>query len=190
MRKKTTFITREGTFKFKVMPFGLTGAPATFQRLMNLVMAGLNLEIFLVYLDDIIVFSSGVDEHLDRLRAVLERLRSAQFVSLTEILKVSTVPEVGLLPGTCRIGGRHRDRLDEDRERRFMAGSGQLERAPFVRRIVQLLSEIRQRFRRNRSAAAQTFEKRSPVSMVTRLSNRVRVLETGSDHLAGSGDAY
>ena len=77
--EKPTFITREGTFKFKVMPFGLTGAPATFQRRMYLVMAGLNLEICLaVYLDDIIVFSSGVDEHLDRLRAVLKRLRSAQ----------------------------------------------------------------------------------------------------------------
>ena len=70
--KKTTFITREETFKFKVMPFGRTGAPATFQRIMDLDMAGLNLEICLVYLDDIIVFSSGVDEHLDRLRAVLE----------------------------------------------------------------------------------------------------------------------
>ena len=61
-----------------MMPFGLTGAPATFQSLMDLVMAGLNLEICHVYLDDIIVFSSGVDEHLDRLKAVLERVRSAQ----------------------------------------------------------------------------------------------------------------
>ena len=40
--EKTMFITREGTFNFKVMPFRLTGAPATFQRLMDLVMAGLN----------------------------------------------------------------------------------------------------------------------------------------------------
>ena len=45
---KTTFITREGTFRFRVMPFGLTGAPATFQRLMDLVMSGLNLEVCLV----------------------------------------------------------------------------------------------------------------------------------------------
>ena len=76
--EKTTFITREGTFKFKVMPFGLNGAPATFQRQMDLVMDGLILEICLVYLDDIIVFSSKVSEHLRRLRAILERLESAR----------------------------------------------------------------------------------------------------------------
>ena len=60
------------------MPFGLTGAPATFQRLMDMIMAGLNLEICLVYLDDIIVFESGVHEHLKRLRAIFERLRGAR----------------------------------------------------------------------------------------------------------------
>ena len=61
---KTTFITREGAFWFRVMPFGLTEAPATFQRLMDLVMSGLNLEVCLVYLDDIIVFSVDVPSHL------------------------------------------------------------------------------------------------------------------------------
>ena len=76
--EKTTFITRERTFKFKVMPFGLTGAPATFQRLMDLTSAGLNLEICLVYLDDIVFFSAGVDENLDRIIAVLERVRGAR----------------------------------------------------------------------------------------------------------------
>ena len=60
----------QSPFKFKVMPFGLTGAPATFQPLMELVMAGLNMEICLVYLDDIIIFSSEVFEHLRRLRAI------------------------------------------------------------------------------------------------------------------------
>ena len=76
--EETTFITREGTFKFKVIPFGLISAPATFRRLMDLVMAGLNLEVFLVYLDNIIVYSSGAGDHLKRLRAVLNRLRGAQ----------------------------------------------------------------------------------------------------------------
>ena len=76
-RDKTTFVTREGTFRFRVMPFGLTDAPATFQRLMDVVMSGLNLEVCLVYLDDIIVFSRDVDTHLDRLRAVFERMQAA-----------------------------------------------------------------------------------------------------------------
>ena len=76
-RDKTTFVTREGTFRFRVMPFGLTGAPATFQRLMDVVRSGLNLEVCFVYLDDIIVYSRDVDTHLDRLKAVFERLQAA-----------------------------------------------------------------------------------------------------------------
>ena len=74
-RDKTTFVNREGTVRFRVMPFGLTGAPAIFQRLMDVVMSGLNLEVCLVYLDDIIVYSRDVDTHLNRLRPVFERLQ-------------------------------------------------------------------------------------------------------------------
>ena len=73
-RDKTTFVTREGTFIFRVMPFGLTGAPATFQKLMDVVMSGLNLKVCLVYLDYIIVYSRDVETHLDRLRAVFDGL--------------------------------------------------------------------------------------------------------------------
>ena len=72
--EKTTFVTREGTFKFRVMPFGLTDAPATFQRLMDMIMAGLILEICLIYLDDIIVFASGVREHLQAAQGNLRAL--------------------------------------------------------------------------------------------------------------------
>ena len=74
---KTAFITRRGMFKFKTMPFGLCNAGATFQRLMDLVLTGLNLEVCLVYLDDILVFSKTADEHLDRLIQVLKRLKEA-----------------------------------------------------------------------------------------------------------------
>ncbi|KAG1103030.1 hypothetical protein G6F42_017276 [Rhizopus arrhizus] len=59
------------------MPFGLTNAPATMQRLMDSVLAGLKWQICLVYLDDIVVFSSSFDQHLQDLRAVLSRLRAA-----------------------------------------------------------------------------------------------------------------
>ena len=76
--EKTTHITPEGTFKFRVMPFDLTGAPVIIQRLMDMIIAGLNLEICLVYLDDIIAFASGVHEHLKRLRAIFERLQAAR----------------------------------------------------------------------------------------------------------------
>ncbi len=73
-RAKTAFITKRGLYEFKVMPFGLTNAPATWQRTMDLVLAGLKWHICLVYLDDIIVFSKTVDEHLTNLQLVFDAL--------------------------------------------------------------------------------------------------------------------
>ncbi|OWZ11418.1 Pol Polyprotein [Phytophthora megakarya] len=64
-RDKTAFITKRGLFRFRRMPFGLSNAPATFQRLMNGVLRGLTWTSCLVYLDDIIVFSrGGIEEHV------------------------------------------------------------------------------------------------------------------------------
>jgi len=74
---KTAFITRRGMFRFRTMPFGLCNAGATFQRLMDLLLSGLNLDICLVYLDDIIVYSTTLEQHLDRLDQVLDRLQRA-----------------------------------------------------------------------------------------------------------------
>ena len=53
---KTAFVTRRGCFRFKVLSFGLTGAPSLFQRLMDMVMSGLTWTSALCYLDDIVVF--------------------------------------------------------------------------------------------------------------------------------------
>ena len=74
---KTMFVTRRGTFRFKMMPFGLCNAPPTFQRLMNVAMSGFDPEICLVYLDDIIVHSWDLGSHLDRLERLFERLTRA-----------------------------------------------------------------------------------------------------------------
>ena len=76
-RPKTAFSTNSGHYQFVTMPMGLKGAPATFQRLMDLVMKGLKWDILLVYLDDILVFGRTADEHLTRLETVLERLSQA-----------------------------------------------------------------------------------------------------------------
>ena len=75
--KKTAFITADGLYQFKVMPFGLTNAPSTFQRMMDVLLAGLKWNSCLVYLDDIVVFSDSIPQHLKRLDAVLERLEKA-----------------------------------------------------------------------------------------------------------------
>jgi hypothetical protein len=76
-KEKTAFITEEGSFEYNVMPFGLTNAPSTFQRLMNLVLAGINHQMCLVYIDDILIFSQTFAQHLSDLRSVFARLRAA-----------------------------------------------------------------------------------------------------------------
>ena len=73
----TAFATASGLYEFCVLPFGLCYAPSTFQRLMHQVLHGLDRNICLIYLDDIIVFSRTFAEHLSRLRLVFDRLRAA-----------------------------------------------------------------------------------------------------------------
>jgi hypothetical protein len=63
--------------EWKVMPFGLCNAPSSWQRLMDLLMAGLNWHGVLIYLDDVLVFGKDFEEHYSRLREVLSRLRRA-----------------------------------------------------------------------------------------------------------------
>ena len=75
---KTAFRTRYGSFEFRVLPFGLTNAPATFQALMNTVFSDLLDTCVVVYLDDILVYSSSEEEHEQHLEAVLARLRKHQ----------------------------------------------------------------------------------------------------------------
>jgi transposase InsO family protein len=72
--EKTAFTTPMGLFEAVRMPFGLANAPATFQRLMNRVLQGETYQHLLVYLDDIIVYSATVSEHIERLDRVFTRL--------------------------------------------------------------------------------------------------------------------
>jgi hypothetical protein len=75
----TAFSTPYGLYEFNVMPFGLTGAPGLFQRLMENVLKGLQFENCLIYLDDVVIFSSSFNEHLQRLRFVFDRFRESGF---------------------------------------------------------------------------------------------------------------
>jgi len=75
---KTAFSTRYGLFEFCVLPFGLTNAPATFMRLMNTIFVG-ELDRFVqVFLDDILIFSETIEQHVAHLRKVLTTLRQQQ----------------------------------------------------------------------------------------------------------------
>ena len=71
---KTAFTTPFGLFEYTSMPLGLTGAPATFQRLMNGVMSDFLFNFLLVYLDDLLIFSQSFDDHLQHLEKILKKL--------------------------------------------------------------------------------------------------------------------
>src|SRR6266542_2879756 len=76
-RKYTTFLTAYGLYQFKVIPFGLVNAPATFQRLMNDILRDYLRKFCLVYLDDIIIYSKSLKDHKRHVRKVLQVIKSA-----------------------------------------------------------------------------------------------------------------
>ena len=75
-KNKTGFITNDGFYEFNVMPFGLSNAPATFQRYMDMVLAGLKWQCLLVYLDDICIFAKSFEEHMENLISTFDRLKN------------------------------------------------------------------------------------------------------------------
>ena len=75
---KITFRTSYGHYEFLVMPFGLTNAPRAFMDLMNRVFQLYLDRFFIVFFDDILVYSGSLEEHLEHLRIVLQTLRERQ----------------------------------------------------------------------------------------------------------------
>ena len=75
-RPKTAFITKYGLFEHTKMPFGLCNAPSTFQRCMEFIFKRMQWQTILIYLDDIIIFSSDL-EHFEHLNELLKRLKNA-----------------------------------------------------------------------------------------------------------------
>jgi hypothetical protein len=73
----TTFRTRYGAYRYKVLPFGLTNGPSTFQRFINETMMGYLDDFCSAYIDDILIFSDTLEEHHDHVKKVLQRLRDA-----------------------------------------------------------------------------------------------------------------
>lgn len=76
--EKTAFKTHHGHFQFRVMPFGVTNGPPTFQCLINSIFYGPNRKFVISFLDDILVFSCSLQEHVEHLRTVFSILRQHQ----------------------------------------------------------------------------------------------------------------
>ena len=93
---KTAFTTFEGLYEFKVMPFGLCNAPSTFQRLMQRTLRGMS-HFCNAYIDDILVFSDTVEEHMEHMRLVFQRLREVGIKLHPQKCSLgrSTVPYLG-----------------------------------------------------------------------------------------------
>lgn len=76
-REKTAFTTGRGLYQWRSMPMGLTNSPATFQRMMELVLRGLPWQVCMVYLDDVLIYSPTFEDHLFNLREVFTRIQAA-----------------------------------------------------------------------------------------------------------------
>ncbi|XP_013932051.1 PREDICTED: RNA-directed DNA polymerase homolog [Thamnophis sirtalis] len=81
---KTAFGTRYGHFEYTVMPFGLTNAPAIFQHFMNDIVQDLLDQFFIIYLDDILIYSASREDHRQHLGLVLQRLREHRLYAKLE----------------------------------------------------------------------------------------------------------
>ena len=110
---KTTCVTRYGAFEFLVMPFGLTNAPATFCTLMNQVFHEYLDKFVVVYLDDIVVYSSTLKEHEQHLQLVFEKLRQNKLFVKREkcAFGQTTIKFLGHIVEEGRI------RMDQDKVR-------------------------------------------------------------------------
>lgn len=103
---KTAFICHQGTFEFMRMPFGVAGGPATFQTLMDRVLEGINHKFAMAFLDDVLVYSETLEDHLEHVREVLKRISSAQLTINPEKVHVccQSLKFLGheISPGQCR----------------------------------------------------------------------------------------
>lgn len=90
------FITPSGLYSYTVMPFGLQNAAATFQWLMNKVVAGL--EGCAVYLDDVVIYSNTCGDHVDHISALLTRLTWANLT-----INLATVTYLGKVVGQGQV---------------------------------------------------------------------------------------
>jgi len=122
---KTAFSAEGGHFEYVRMPFGLNNAPATFQRLMNNIFGELLGKCCLIYMDDIMVFSASLQEHITDLERVFKKLAEANFklqLDKTEFLRKEVeylghvVTQQGIKPNPGKIEAIKRFEIPKTRK--------------------------------------------------------------------------
>ncbi|CAM5143851.1 unnamed protein product [Natator depressus] len=101
---KSAFITPLGLYEFLTLPFGLKGAPATFQHLVDQLLRGME-SFAKAYIDDICVFSQTWEDHMSQVRQVLDRLQGPGLTVKAEKCKVgmAEVSYLGHRVGSGRL---------------------------------------------------------------------------------------
>ena len=122
-------------FQWKVMPFGLVNAPATFQRLMDNVLGGL-MDRCIVYLDDILIYSKSIDEHHHSIRLIFNRLMEHKLY--VKLSKCSFVQEEISFLG--HIVGAGKVRIEPEKSEKICGWKPPLKSAKEVRKFWGLVS--------------------------------------------------
>ena len=144
---KTSFRTRYGSFEWLVMPFGLTNAPAAFQRFVNSIFADMLDVCVVVYLDDILIYSSDPASHRKHVRDVLRRLRANGLYLKPEKCEwhSETVEYLGYIlspSGLSMARDKIQTVLDWPEPRKVKDNQSFLGFANFYRRFIQGYSDI------------------------------------------------
>ena len=116
-KPKSAFVCHAGTFQYRRMPFGLTNAPASFQRALDLILSRFKWKTCLIYLDDVIIYSKSMEEHIDHVDEVLRCLSAAGVTLKIKKCKffTSTVEYLGhiIKPGQLEIDRTNTQSLRE-----------------------------------------------------------------------------
>ena len=130
-RPKTAFVCHAGTYQYKRMPFGLTNAPASFQRALDLILTRHKWKTCLIYLDDVVVYSNSIEEHITHVNEILTCLSEAG-VTL-KIKKCSFfTKEIEYLGHTIKPGKLEIDRANTESLRQAVPPTNKSELRSFL----------------------------------------------------------
>lgn len=150
-REYTAFSTENGTFQWKVLPFGLNVAPNSFCRMMHLAFAGLPPEQAFLYMDDVIVVGTSENNHLNNLRNVFQICRSrnlklnpdkCEFFRAEVIFLGHKCTQNGLLPDDTKteVIRKYPRPNDKESTKRFIAFSNYYRR--FIKNFAELAAPL------------------------------------------------